>query len=134
MTYLAIDWGKKRIGLAVGTMFPKGAGVIDGEQPQLKIIDEIERVIKENEVEKIVIGLPTLPSGDEGNLASEVRDFAKVVADQTGLEVCFEPEDFTSLEASSQFREHNKKVTRKSGKVDEMAAILILEQFISHEA
>ncbi|MDO8444034.1 MAG: Holliday junction resolvase RuvX [bacterium] len=129
--YLAIDWGKKRIGLAVGTIFPKGAGVVDGEKSFEVIAGEIKKVIAEFGVEKIIIGLPVLNSGDEGNLAGEIRTFAGKISDETGLNVTFEPEQFTSTEAAEQFAALGKKVDRESGKLDELAAVLILEQFIN---
>ncbi len=130
--YLAIDWGKKRIGLAVGSVIPKGAGVVDGGQPFTKIAAEIKKVIAENEVEKIIIGLPLLNSGDDGSLAGEIRTFAGRISDETGLEVTFEPEQFTSMEAAEQFVVLGKKVDRASGKLDELAAVLILEQYLNH--
>lgn len=132
MSFLAIDWGKKRIGLAIGTMFPKGAGVLDGGQPFEKIVSEIKKVIAENEVTQIIIGLPVLSSGDDGNLADEIRNFSGKLSDETGLNVTFEPEQFTSTEAAEQFEALGKKVDRESGKLDELAAILILEQYLNH--
>ena len=132
MTYLAIDWGKKRIGLAVGTILPQGAGVVDGAQPFEKIADKIKKVISEFKVEKIIIGLPVLNSGDEGNLAGEIRTFAGKLSDETGLNVVFEPEQFTSNEAAAQFAALGKKVDRASGKLDELAAVLILGQYLDH--
>lgn len=132
MSYLAVDWGKKRIGLAVGTIFPKGAGVVDGEQASDKIIDSIKKVIAENDVTKIIVGLPILASGDEGNIASEIRTFAGNLSDETGLNVIFEPEEYSSVEAAEQFAALGKKVDRASGKLDELAAVLILEQYINH--
>jgi len=130
--YLAIDWGEKRIGLAVGAIFPQGAGVVDGEQSFEKIVEEIKAVITENEVEKIILGLPILPSGDEGVLAPQIRQFGKDLEKLCGLEVIYEPEEYTSIEAKGQFVSHSKLPDRKSGKLDEMAAILILEQFLDH--
>ncbi len=134
MMYLAIDWGEKRIGLAVGSVFPKGAGVIDGAKDSLQILDEIQAVIDEYEVKKIVVGLPVLPSGDEGRLAPEVKEFAISLGDATGLPIIFEPEEFTSVEARDQFKSHGKLPDRESGKTDEMAAILILEKYLEQNA
>ncbi|PIS07791.1 Holliday junction resolvase RuvX [Candidatus Berkelbacteria bacterium CG10_big_fil_rev_8_21_14_0_10_43_13] len=130
MNFLAIDWGEKRIGLAVGAIFPKGAGVIDGAKDSSQIIDEIKSVIAENEVDKIVVGMPMLPSGDEGRLAPQIKKFAIGLGDATGLPIIFEPEEFTSVEAKDQFKAHGKIPNRKSGKTDEMAAIMILEKFL----
>ena len=130
--YLAIDWGKKRIGLAVGAVFPKGAGVIDGGKPVEQNIEIIKKIIAENEIVKIIVGLPMLRSGDEGSIATEIRAFAGRLSDETGLPVEFEPEEFTSVDAAQQFKDFDKDFSRKSGKLDEMAAVLILEQYLGH--
>jgi len=130
MNFLAIDWGTKRIGLAVGSVFPRGAGVIDGTKDSLQIIDDIKSVIDKFEAEKIILGLSVLPSGDEGRLAPQIRQFGSDLSKSTGLEVIYEPEEFTSVEAKEQFRNHGKYPDRQSGKTDEVAAILILEKYL----
>ena len=103
MTYLAIDWGKKRIGLAVGTILPQGAGVVDGAQPFEKIADKIKKVISEFKVEKIIIGLPVLNSGDEGNLAGEIRIDIRLSSDVK--------------------RRHNEKLNLQTGFESSVAAL-----------
>lgn len=133
MTYLGIDWGRKRIGLAVGAIYPKGAGVLDATKSFEEISTQIKKIIAENGVEKIVIGLPTLPSGDEGNLAPLVRSFGDKISAETNLPVFFEPESFTSTEATAELQEKKIKFSKESGKVDELAAVLILEQFLSQK-
>lgn len=131
--FLGIDFGKKRIGLALGEAIPRGIGFIDGTKPRLTIIDEISKICKENEVLKIIIGLPFLGSGDEGFLAAEARQFGSELADKTALPVLFEEEQYTSSEAERILSEGGVKYDRKDGKVDEMAAILILEQYINNK-
>lgn len=133
MKYLSIDYGKKRIGLAVGQVIPKGAGVIDGAAGVDKIVSEIEKVCLENEVEGIVIGLPRKASGDLGELAPEIDLFVQSLKKKLSLPVYFEEEDLTSVEAEDFFKEHKVEFDRKSGKVDELAAILILERYLSKD-
>lgn len=129
--YLGIDFGKKRIGLAFGSIIPVGIGIIDATKSKSEIAREIKEICLEREVEKIVIGLPTLTSGDEGNLAKEVKEFASMLESELGLEVILEPEGFTSVEAEEILREQGKYYDKKSGKLDELAAVLILEQYIN---
>ena len=74
--FLAIDYGRKRIGLAIGEMFPRGMGVVDGSD-QEKAIDKIAFLVKENRVQAIVLGMPTRFQGGEGTLASEIRNLVK---------------------------------------------------------
>jgi putative Holliday junction resolvase len=128
--YLAIDWGKKRIGLAVGSVIPKGAGVVDSTKKTEELLAEIEKVIEEYEVEKIIIGMPIRFGGEEGNLANEIREFGEAVKNKFKLSVDFEPEQFTSSEAEKILEEQGQKINREEGKVDELAAVLILEQYL----
>jgi putative Holliday junction resolvase len=131
MMYLGIDYGKKRIGLALGQMIPKGAGVIDGAQDLGAIISQIEKICRENEVEGIVIGLPIKKSGDLGEIAPEIEKFVSETKSRLNLPVFFEEEELTSVEAESILTENGQQYDRKSGKIDELAAILILEQHLN---
>ena len=131
MAFLAIDYGEKRIGLAIGTIFPKGAGVVDGDQPMEKIVAEIAKICRDEEVEKIVVGLPIRSQGEEGRIGLKARKLAVALIEKTGLEVYFEPEQYTSELATEILKQSGKSYSRASGKTDEMAATLILEQFIN---
>ncbi len=126
--YLAIDYGKKRIGLALGRVLPRGAGVIDASKKREAIIFEIKEICRQNEVEKIVIGLPFRNQGEAGTLAGEIQNFGRDLERGTELPVVFEPEQFTSAEAERLLQDQS--YNRKSGKTDEMAAVLILEQYL----
>lgn len=130
--YLGIDFGKKRIGLALGQLIPKGAGVIDGTKDMDETVLAIKEICAENEVSDIVIGLPKKQSGDLGELADDIKTFAEKLEKSVGLPVHFEEEELTSVEAEELIKESGKKYDRKSGKTDEIAAILILEQYINH--
>jgi len=129
--YLAIDFGLKRIGLALGTMYPRGAGVLDGAKNTEVILSELASIIKENDVEAIVIGMPIRSAGEEGTIADKIRDFAEKLAKFTHLPVYFEPEQFSSAEAKRMLMDNKKSHTREGGEVDEMSAVLILEQFLN---
>lgn len=130
MTYLGVDYGRKRIGLALGTIYPKVFGVLQTEDDS---IEKIEAICKKEEVKKIIIGLPTRSQGEAGTLAEEIKEFAKKVYEKTAIPVFFEEEKFTSSFAAAELKSAGQKVTRESGKVDQMAAAMILEQFINKE-
>lgn len=129
MKLLAIDYGKKRIGLAVGSVIPKGIGVLDGAKPLEQIIEGIQKLIAEHEVEKIVLGMPYRSQGEKGTLAGEIEDFGKKLSEMTGLTIDYEPEEFTSVEAAQTLKDFGQKNYDK-GKIDEIAAVILLEQYI----
>jgi len=127
--YLSIDFGKKRIGLALGEQFPKGAGFIDGRASHEEIIGQIIKICTENEVTEIVMGVPTTDSGT-GEMEKIIREFGKKLEEKSKLEINYEPENYTSVEATRILIENKVKDIKKN-QIDEMAAILILEQFIN---
>ena len=115
--------------MALGEILPRVAGVLKTESPD--VFFELRKICRENDVEKIVVGLPTFPSGDEGDFAPEVRQFCERLTEELNIETALEPEGFTSTEAEQILKEKNIKYDRESGKIDEMAAVLILEQHIA---
>lgn len=128
--YLALDYGKKRIGLALGVVIPKGAGTIDAALAEESILSEITEICRKNDVEAVVIGLPIRSRGEAGTLDSEIKEFGQHLGHDLALPVYFEEESFTSAEAEARLG--NRRGTRESGAIDEMAAVLILEQFLAY--
>jgi len=132
--FLAIDYGKKRIGLALGEVIPKGAGVIDGTASRQSIFEQIGKLCCENEVDQIVVGLPFLGSGDEGAIAKDARKFGEALNRNISIPVFFEEEQYTSAEAERILNENHIQYDKKKGQVDEMAAVLILEQYLNNKS
>lgn len=127
MKYLAIDYGRKRIGLALGEMIPYGAGVVSGED-HTAAMEKIAKISTENEVGAIVVGLPIRSQGELGTLAEEIKIFSEKLSTKLNLPLYFEEEQFTSSEAEAELKERFSGKL-EPGKVDELAAILILERF-----
>ena len=127
--FLAIDFGKKRIGLAIGQRYPRGIGVLDADRNEHLVVSDIADICHEEDVEKIVIGFPERHHGEAGTLSKEIKHFSQALHKKTNLPIIFEPEAFTSTEAEEYLKEYSKKRGEK-GKVDELAAIIILEQYI----
>lgn len=128
--YLAIDYGKKRIGLALGEILPKGSGFIDGALPLGEIIEKLKELILKHGVTGIVIGNPVRSQGEVGTLSLEIKEFGQKMKEETGLPVYYEEEQFTSQEASAILED---KKNRSKADVDEMSAVLILEQFLNNQ-
>ena len=128
--YLGIDYGRVRIGLALGRVLPQGTGVLNSRLPLKEIIERIGEIVSKNDVEGIVLGLPTRNQGEAGTLVPEIQSFAQKIAEELSIPVFFEEEKFSSAEAEMILSQSEKKYPRSSGKVDELAAILILEQFL----
>lgn len=128
---LGIDYGKKRIGLAIGEKIPKGAGFLDAENT-MTTLERIAKIIFDNNIKKVIIGIPIRLDGSEGEISEEIRDFADKLKLKSDIEIFFEPEGYSSSEAEEILKKNGVNVIKNKGKIDEMAAVLILEQYISN--
>jgi len=128
---LAIDYGKRRIGLAISDSKKTIAlpmKTIDTKKRDP--IEEIKNVVKEYEVDEIVIGMPLLPKGEEGSRAIEVKLFSDNLSDALGLPISFVDERLTTVEATDRLREY-KDPRKNKDKIDAIAAQLILETYLA---
>ncbi|WP_457638161.1 Holliday junction resolvase RuvX [Oceanithermus sp.] len=131
MKLLGLDVGDSRIGLAVtetGQPFAFGRGWLQrkGNGEDVSAILELAR--SEN-VDLVVVGLPLLASGEEGTQAAKVRDFVKELR-SAGLRVELSDERFTTRLAQQRLEHLPRKKKREKGRLDEAAAVAILEGFL----
>jgi len=131
-TILAVDYGAVRIGLAVSDpsgVVATGAGVFANGADALAAI---RRRIEERGVAGIIVGLPLTLQGGVGDAAVRALAFADELRAMTGLPVETRDERFTSVIAEKTIRELGvgKKQRRRKDKVDEMAAVLILQEYL----
>lgn len=127
---MALDIGTKRIGIALSDyllMLSNGHSYIMRE-PEEKALETIYKIAKENNVKKIVIGLPLNMDGTKGYQAENCENFAAKIKN---YEVLFEDERLTSDTAEENLR--NKKIDfrKDKGLVDIESACIILEQYLA---
>lgn len=132
MKYLGIDYGTKRIGLALsdeaGTMgFPHA---ILANTPHT--LEELCTLVAREAVEAIVIGESRDLFGAENPVASAARRLGDALAERTHLPVAYESEVFTS-EAARQApgKVPSSRAPRRHAPVDDSAAALILTSYLS---
>lgn len=129
---MALDIGTKRIGIALSDyllMLSNGHSYISRE-PETAALEQIYKIAKENNVQKIVVGLPLNMDGSKGFQAENCEEFASKIK---GYEVIFEDERLTSDTAEENLR--NKKIDFKKDKglVDIESACIILEQYLARK-
>lgn len=126
--FLAIDYGKKRLGLALSDETKSLAFA----QPYILTADwdKLLKFIKTKEVEKILVGLPKSLSGAEGAAAIAARQFGERLAEATGLGVQFIDERFSTREATSRLHEAETKARQLRQRVDSASAQLLLETYL----
>ena len=129
---LGLDHGSRRIGVAIGSTvtgmaFARGAIKRRSLDRDLAFIGEL---CTEEGVERVVIGLPLLRDGHEGEQAAAARAFGDELTSRLGLEVVYEDERLTSWEAGERLAEGGSRPDRSSGELDSAAARLILQQYL----
>ncbi|MDD5693612.1 MAG: Holliday junction resolvase RuvX [Patescibacteria group bacterium] len=126
---LALDVGKKRIGLAMSDDLKIIASPYKTIERKAAL-KELENIIEKEDVESLVLGLPYLESGDLGSQAKDIGEFAKELSKKIDIKIEFVNELLTSKEAEHRYHNMNKKAYEK-GKIDEMAATIILEDYLT---
>jgi len=135
---LGIDFGAKRIGLAVSD--PTGTiasplGTVSRRAGKRPPWQEIERIVQEREISGIVVGLPLDLAGEETEWCAEVREFATRLGIRTGLGVHLIDERLSSVTAERAVRQSGLRRTQREEKsrVDEAAAAVILQSYLERE-
>ncbi len=129
---LAIDYGKKRIGLAISDPL----GITAQSLPTLSlkrstdILSEIKNLVKEKDVTTIVLGLPRNMDGTLGEGARKVEEFGKRLSQEIDIQVEFWDERLSSIESRRTLREQKRKIKQKKELVDSISASLILQGYL----
>lgn len=135
MRYLAIDHGDKRTGLAVcdaSETIVSPHSVIETSNPQ-ELLRRILRVLQEERIEAVVVGLPLNMDDTEGPRARKVREFAALLGKQSGCRIVFQDERLSSFEADHAGLELELTRKKKKKRLDAIAAAAILKSFIEHQ-
>jgi putative Holliday junction resolvase len=127
---LGIDFGEKRIGLALSDPLITFAYSLDTYLNDKDFWNKFEDIVKQNEVRKIVIGMPN--ENRNRNLVSNIKSFIKKIENKFHLEVITWNEEFTSVIAQQKIIQSvPKKEKRKDkGLIDKFSAAIILQEYI----
>ena len=130
---MGIDYGDARTGVAMSDLMCTlvGSTAVVPSRNTEKAIADIVRMAKENEVGRIVVGLPRNMDGTEGARAELCRGFARKLGDATGLEIVMWDERRTTVEAHNILSQHNYHGQKRKNTVDAVAASLILEGYLN---
>ncbi|HSW01461.1 MAG TPA: Holliday junction resolvase RuvX [Sedimentisphaerales bacterium] len=134
MRYLAIDYGMKRIGLAVCDASETVASPLAVVQGRKELIQRIKRVVASEGVEAVVVGLPLNMDGTEGPQARLVQAFGKELGRQLGIPVHFQDERLSSFGAEQRLLEMDLSRAKKKERLDALAAADILQDFLDQRA
>ncbi|HEY8484916.1 MAG TPA: Holliday junction resolvase RuvX [Longimicrobiales bacterium] len=132
---LGIDYGERRIGLAISDPTATIAQPLPtllrrrGKRPP---VAAIARLAEEHQVDEIVLGLPLTPEGEESDWTQEVRAFGEKLAERTGRPIHFVDERLTSARAERTIRDLGlrRRQRQQKDRVDATAAMLILQTYL----
>ena len=130
---LALDWGTRRLGVALSdptrliaqplTTLSRRAG---HRPPVREILDLITR----HEVSLVVVGLPLTLEGEEGEAAAAARALGEAVARRSGVSVTWWDERLSTAAALRSARAAGVRDRDSRGRIDQMAAVVILQHFL----
>lgn len=132
MKLLGIDYGQKRIGLAIvqgGMAFPFKT-LIKGTRDTL--FAELLKIVDAEGIEAIVLGLPLDMHGQETLTTRQTLNFRDSLARRTNLPIHLVNEALTSFEASERLKQAGVKSHKQAAMRDQMAAVCILESFLEN--
>ncbi|HMI09577.1 MAG TPA: Holliday junction resolvase RuvX [Candidatus Saccharimonadales bacterium] len=126
-SYLALDVGEKRIGVAVGDSgvriaIPFETIEVDGTE-----VEQIARLVVNENTDTIVVGYPRNQSGEPTAQTAYVEEFAKQLRDMAS-NIVFQDESLTSVLAEQRLKAQGKPYTK--GDIDAQAATIILQDFL----
>lgn len=132
MRIMAIDYGDRRIGIAVSDAMAilVGDAWTMKEWKMERAVKKIAEEIKTRGVGLIVLGLPKNMDGTEGERAAISRQFGAMLTEATGLEVKFWDERRSSVEAHAVLRANGRREKDHRKNVDAVAASLMLEGYL----
>lgn len=134
MRILSIDYGKRRTGLAVTDPLQIIAGGLTTVDTK-ELLNYIKQYVQHEEVETIVVGLPTQPNGQPSENQERVRSFTgELKKALPAIPVVFYDERFTSVLAHRTMLQSGigRKKRQDKALVDEISATIILQNYLEH--
>ena len=135
MRIMGLDYGTKTVGVAISDALKITAQGIETiqrkeENKLRKTCARIEQLIKEYEVEKIVLGFPKHMNNDVGERAEKSLEFKAMLERRTGLEVVMWDERLTTVAAERTLIESSVRREKRKQYVDKIAAVFILQGYL----
>jgi putative Holliday junction resolvase len=132
--FLAVDYGRKRIGLAISDplgIIASPAGFITRREGKRAPITKILARAAELEAVGFVLGLPLDGEGNETDWTAEVRALGAEISKRSGMPVRFYDERFTTAAALRTVREMGESTRGRKGDVDSLAATILLQNALN---
>ena len=128
MTYLAIDYGSKHVGFALGDDeigIASPFRIIENKGPE-QLFSQLKTLVKDEVIDAIVVGMPLLGTSDMRQ-RTEVEGFVRVLKEHVSIPIHTYDESFTSQEAQQRLKDTGQK------KDHAVAAMVILQSYFDSQ-
>jgi len=132
---LGVDYGSERVGLSLSDPLGIIASPIEALKNDQSLMNNIQQLSVREQVNLIVVGMPFNLKGEHAQKAQEVQEFIDTLKSEVGIEVAVWDERFTTTMAHQTMRTmgtKKKERQKKDGRIDSMAAAIILQGFLDH--
>ena len=135
MRIMGLDFGSKTVGVAVSDelyLTAQGLEIIRRDKPGKlrQTLSRIEELVKEYNVESIVLGFPKNMNNTEGERCAKTLEFKELLEKRTGLSVELYDESLTTVMADKTMMEVGIRRENRKKYVDEIAAVFILQGYL----
>ncbi len=130
-TILALDVGGRRIGVAIASLAAKLPSALTTIDNQPDVIATINDLIRDNQVEAVVIGLPRGLNSQETKQTGLVRAFAKDLKKATNVAIYLQDEALTSKQAEAELKQRGVRYNK--GAIDALSAVYILNDWLAEQ-
>jgi putative Holliday junction resolvase len=132
MRILALDHGTVRIGVALSDELKMLATPLEylPAEPFAKLVERLRQLIREKEVELILVGLPRNMDGTYGPAALKVQEFVAALRSALTVPIQTWDERLTSVQAHRYLAEGGVRARDRRQKVDQMAAAILLQSYL----
>lgn len=137
MKYLGLDLGTRSLGLSISDLTHTIASTYKTlryeENDYEYLLKELKKIIEQEQIEKIVLGLPKNMNNTIGESAERCLDFKKLLEEKLKIDVEMQDERLTTVEAHNYMIEANMSRKKRKKKIDSLAANIILQTYLDRK-
>ena len=135
MRVIGLDYGSKTVGVALSDelmLTAQPLTTIHRDRPTKlrQTLAQIEQIIEQYDVDRIVVGWPKKLDNEEGERCEKTIEFGDMLENRTGLEIIYQDERLTPAQADGVLEQGGIRKDKRKQYIDKMAASLILQNYL----
>ena len=135
MRVIGLDYGSKTVGVALSDelmLTAQPLTTIHRDRPTKlrQTLAQIEQIIEQYDVDRIVVGWPKKLDNEEGERCEKTKEFGDMLENRTGLEIIYQDERLTTAQSDGVLEQGGIRKDKRKQYIDKMAASLILQNYL----